>query len=427
MRVIIVDPSRLYMTTVRRFIAAALPAVEVTEYDAEQQGPPGPDFDWECYDCAILSHELGDGPSGLAWLRRHAGGRRFPLTVFVAAAADDYLAVDALKAGATEYLRRADVCSDRLLAVLRAAAARPPAADGTQRLGDPLGELTVDARTLHPLHDTTGHRFLRLIGQGGFSRVYLAERLGDQVPVVLKVIDTQQIREPAIVKRFVREAEIMAGIDDPHVVKVYDRGFTPEYGYIAMEFFRQGDLKRRIEQGATLDDSCCYLRDLACGLRAIHTRGVVHRDIKPGNIMFRDDDSLALADFGISRRASDSDDLTLNSGILGTPSYISPEQACGRRADERSDLYSAGVVFYELLTGRKPYRAETADGVVYQHLHAPVPRLPERLVFLQPILDLLLAKDPDDRFESADELLQTLEAWLPAPFLATPVHHLPAA
>jgi len=413
MRVIIVDVSRTYMEALRQFVAAALPAVEITEYDAEQQGLPVADFCWHWYDVAIVSQELGDGPCGLDWLRRFAGTPGFPASVLVAAAGDEYLAVAALKAGALDYFRRADILGERLLAAIREVGA---GAEGTQRMTALPRQLPASGGSLHPLHDTTGHRFVRLIGQGGFSRVYLAERIGDSAPVVLKVIDTQQIREPAVVKRFVREAEIMAGIDDPHVVKVYDQGFTSDYGYISMEFFRQGDLKRRIERGATVADSFGYLRNLAYGLHAIHERGVVHRDIKPGNIMFRDDDSLVLADFGISRRLGDTDDLTVNCGVFGTPSYISPEQAAGRPVDARSDLYSAGAVFFELLTGQKPYRANSADAVIYQHLHAPIPCLPAALAPVQPIVDLLLAKDPDDRFSSADELLQTLDAWLTPQF-----------
>jgi len=158
------------------------------------------------------------------------------------------------------------------------------------------------------------------------------------------------------------------------------------------------------------------MRSLAKGLSAIHARGVVHRDLKPSNIMFRADDTLALADFGISKRMSDTLDLTAQFGAVGTPNYISPEQALGRPLDPRSDLYSAGVIFFELLTGRKPFQADSVEGLIYQHVHAPTPRLPRPLAPVQPLVDMLLAKHPDDRLASADELLCSLDEWVPPAF-----------
>ncbi|MGD9603960.1 MAG: serine/threonine-protein kinase [Gammaproteobacteria bacterium] len=406
MRLIIVDTSRTFMAALRQHVAAAFPASEITEYDAEQQGPPAADFDWCHYDFAVLGHDLGNGVRGLDWLRTHGRTPGLPPLAFIAEGGDEYLAAAAIKAGALEYFRRADTIGDRLVETLRALPARS-AGDATHVLHAAPGDAPV------ALLDATGHRFVRLIGQGGFSRVYLAERRDDATPLVMKVIDTQRVADPAIVRRFVREAEIMADIDDPHVVRVFDQGFTETYGYISMEFFRRGDLKRRLEHGVSPARSVELLRGIACALRAIHRRGVIHRDVKPANLMFRDDDSLVLADFGISCRLAESSELTRHTGAVGTPSYISPEQACGRAVDGRSDLYSAGVVFFELLTGHKPYRADTAEGVVYQHLHAPVPRLPADRAALQPLVDLLLAKDPKARFASADDLLEGLAGWVP--------------
>ncbi len=415
MKLIIIDTSKTYMAAVRHYLAAALPEIEVTEYDAEQQGPPAGDFHWRLYDFALLSQELGDGASGLEWLRRYHATPGFPPTILSAACGDEYLAVAAVKAGAQDYLRREDVLSERVIAALRATSVSPP--EVTENLdGFVLQALDFPATLGLPSAGCSGHRFVRLIGQGGFSRVYLAERAVDGAPIVLKIIDTQQVREPVAVQRFVREAEIIAGIDNPYVVKVYDQGFTADYGYISMEFFQHGDLKQRLEQGFPSSTAIQHMRGIAKGLQAIHAKQVIHRDLKPGNIMFRADDSLALADFGISKRLNDTCDLTAISGVVGTPSYISPEQALGAPVDPRSDLYSAGVIFFELLTGRKPFRSDSAAGLVYQHLHTPAPRLPSALAPVQPIIDLLLAKDPADRFSSAEELLESLDCWLPTNF-----------
>ena len=415
MKIILVDTSKTFLSEVRQSLAARLPSVEITEYDAEQQGTPAADFRWDLYDFALISEELGEGRSGLAWISRLVSQPGFPPVVLVSGSGDEYLAIEAIRAGARDYLRREDVPGPRLEDIVRAVA--------LGREGHTHG---LDAQVKAALEDHThadlpaasghGHRFVRLIGQGGFSRVYLAEREQDREQLVLKIIDTDQISDPLVVQRFIREAEVIAGLNDPHVVRVFDQGFTPDYGYISMEFFQQGDLKRRIERGVEPAQAVAWMRGIARGLSAIHARGVIHRDLKPGNIMFRADGSLALADFGIAKRLNETRDLTATSGVLGTPSYLSPEQAMGTHIDCRADLYSAGVIFFELLTGRKPYKADSAAGLVYQHLHASIPRMPEALAPLQPVIDLLLAKDPAGRFSSAHEFLATLDEWLPEGF-----------
>ena len=416
MKLIIIDTSREWMAAVRRTLARALPDIEVTEYDADQQGPPASDFRWNLYDAALISHELGDLPRGLTWFDRYRGLPGFPPTVLVAAGGDAYLAVAAMKAGAADYLRREDALSERLPAVLGAIARASARSESTLRIAGDARRAPEDSLLIRRrLPDDTAHRFVRLIGQGGFSRVYLAERELDGLPVVLKIIDTRQVLDPAMLRRFIREAEIMASIVDPFVVKVFGQGLTANYGYISMEFFPGGDLKQRIERGLTVPEAIDCMRGIARGLEAIHQRSVIHRDLKPGNIMFRADHSLALADFGISRRVNESLDLTTATGTLGTPGYISPEQALGTPVDHRTDLYSAGIIFYELLTGRKPFRAESPAGLVYQHIHSTPPPLPAPIAHAQPIVDMLLAKDPDARFGSAEELLQSLDEWLPGP------------
>lgn len=175
-----------------------------------------------------------------------------------------------------------------------------------------------------------------------------------------------------------------------------------------MEFFTRGDLKQRIEHGITAPDATNYLLHIAAGLQAIHDAGVIHRDIKPGNIMFRADDSLVLADFGISRRLDDTNPLTRQGTVLGTPNYLSPEQASGQPVDHRADLYCAGAIYFEMLTGEKPFKAATPAALLYQHVHAPVPRLPAALARFQTVIDGLLAKKPDARYSSAAALIAAL-------------------
>jgi len=207
----------------------------------------------------------------------------------------------------------------------------------------------------------------------------------------------------------VLEAELIAELDSPFVVKIYEHGLTEDYGFIAMEFFSRGDLKQRMELNIPPELAATYMIHITYGLKAIHKAGVIHRDLKPANIMFRGDDSLALADFGISKKMNSGANLTTLGQIMGTPHYMSPEQGEGLGVDIRTDLYSAGVMLYELLAKQKPYTAPSPAALIYKHVNEDIPRLPEELNRFQDIVDKLMAKKPDDRYSSASELIQALE------------------
>ena len=423
LRLMIVDDSREDMANLRRLLASVLPEVEISEYDPEQKGRPGSDFEWHLYDAILLDYDLGGAETGLDWLRCFGRATGFPPTVLMAAAGDEYIAARAIKLGATDYIRKADIDGERLGAMVCDAVRDARASahfDATVREDRVASHHAILARLHLPIATdsndvppgTVGYRFVRLIGQGASSRVYLAERTTDATTLVLKVIDIRGVQDNQLIERFMREAEIVSTIRSPYVVHFYDYGLTQTYGYIAMEFFTRGDLKQRIEQGVASADALNYLRHIALGLHAIHAQGIVHRDLKPGNIMFRADDGLAIADFGISRRLNQTSDLTNLGSVLGTPNYLSPEQALGQTADHRADLYSAGVILYEMLTGRKPFRADNASALVYQHVYADLPQLPASLRCYQPLLARLLAKDCEDRLPSAAALVDALDLLL---------------
>ena len=417
MKLIIIDDSKEYMTLVRRMLAKAIPDIEVTEYDPEQQGRPSPDFDWSIYDALLIDYQLGDNEDGISWIESYKNNPGFPPSILMTATGDEYVAVKAIKTGALDYINKSDIDQERIVRLIQGAfaARREQQAAEETTFGEKLRSDESIFRSVKLPNDRTpdgeriGYRFVRLIGQGASSRVYLAERLTDRSTLVLKIMDVASIKEPQALQRFVQEAELVSEVNSPYVVRFLEHGFTKEYGYIAMEFFTRGDLKQRIEHGVSLGDALNYIRHIAYGLSAIHHQGIIHRDLKPGNIMFRSDDSLALADFGISRRLNETSELTRLGSVLGTPNYISPEQALGKVVDHRSDLYSAGVVFFEMLTGRKPFKAETAPALVYQHVHADIPQLPGKLQRYQPIIEMLLAKNAAERFSSADEFVEYLD------------------
>jgi tRNA A-37 threonylcarbamoyl transferase component Bud32/CheY-like chemotaxis protein len=416
MKLIIVDDSKEYMMLIRRMLATVIPDIEVTEYDPDQQGRPTDEFDWGIYDVLLIDYQLGVRENGLEWIEHFRRAPGFPPVILMTSTGDEYVAASAIKLGASDFIKKTDINAERLAELVRAAAAERAATvsgDDTtvsSKLDDDafvFKEVKL-AKNRTPDGQRIGYRFVRLIGQGASSRVYLAERISDRMTLVLKIIDVASIKEPQALQRFVQEAELVAELDSPYIVHFLEHGFTKDYGYIAMEFFTRGDLKQRIEHGVSLTDAINYICHIGYGLSAIHAAGIVHRDLKPGNIMFRSDDSLAVADFGISKRMDDTGEITKLGSVLGTPNYISPEQALGRPVDHRSDLYSAGVILFEMLTGKKPFKAETAPALVYQHVHADIPQLPNAVHNYQPIVEMLLAKDPNDRFSSADEFVAGL-------------------
>ncbi|MHB1123343.1 MAG: protein kinase domain-containing protein [Ramlibacter sp.] len=254
-----------------------------------------------------------------------------------------------------------------------------------------------------------GYRILRQIGAGGMANVFLAQAQEDGPPQVLKIMPLDSFSGEDGLQRFIQEYALLAQVDNPHVARIHRQDFSAGHAYIAMEYFPGGDLRARIAKGITPQEAIGYIRQTAAGLAAIHAQGIVHRDLKPDNLMLRQDGTLALADFGVAKQVSM---LIMNTGhgdIVGTPSYLSPEQARGERVDARCDLYSLGVLAYELLTGRRPYQAETAQAMLDLHINALVPQLPSLHKPFQAVLNRLMAKDREQRYPSAQALLDDLE------------------
>jgi serine/threonine protein kinase len=255
-----------------------------------------------------------------------------------------------------------------------------------------------------------GHRCIRQVGSGGMCTIYLAESERAGGLVVLKVFNQVPDVSERMVSfdRFLQEYEIIAGLKHKNIVRIYDLGIADDHAYIAMEHFPAGDLRQRMKATLSPPTALKFLEQIASALEAIHAVGVLHRDLKPANVMLRTDDSLCLIDFGLAK-ADDLDvSLTGTREIFGTPYYMSPEQGHAELIDARSDLYSLGVMFFEMLTGSKPYTGATAMEVIYKHKRADLPPIEPRFASYEGTLRRLLAKSPDDRFQSARELLDTI-------------------
>ncbi|MEM7467674.1 MAG: serine/threonine-protein kinase [Pseudomonadota bacterium] len=254
-----------------------------------------------------------------------------------------------------------------------------------------------------------GYEITRCIGQGGMATAYLARQTSLDRMVVLKVLDPGQKDVPNLVERFINEGRLVAALNHPHVITIHDISTAGTDVYIAMEYVEGGDLKERLaNQSFAPTEAIEILRKVASGLHAAHQKGIIHRDVKPANVLFRADGTPLLTDFGIAKDITSEGDLTATGMFVGSPNYMSPEQAEAESVDERTDLYSLGVIFYEMLTGRKPFISESVVEVLMMHRKAKVPKLPDGLEIFQEFIDLTLAKDRKDRFADAGVLADYL-------------------
>jgi serine/threonine-protein kinase PpkA len=255
------------------------------------------------------------------------------------------------------------------------------------------------------LPEIPGYRILRQISEGKRSKLYLAEQESLSRQVALKVLSDEFYRDPSFKKRFIDEGKSAAQLNHPNILAVFDIGSVAGFPYIATEYLPGGTLRDRLKEPLGPEAALRVAREIAGALEFSHRHGIAHRDIKPINIMFRIDGSAVLADPGVVSAAEQNSKLS-----IGSPHYMSPEQVQALPVDLRSDFYTLGVVFYEMLMGHCPYDHEDPFQVAAKHLSDPVPRLPERLARFQPLLDRLLAKEADDRPADALALIAALDA-----------------
>ena len=378
-------------------------------------------------DAAIVEHSLGKDPD----LDQHFAGVGFDAVIIVGAPPATDAAIDFASAQAAK-LEFAPII---LLLLEDAPQFPPPEVAGVQRLygrkidRDRLLKMIVTASNDHrkalallranPDYENRyrfgtvvirGHRCIRQVGSGGMCKIYLAESERAGTLVVLKVFSQVPDVSERFVSfdRFLQEYEIVAGLNHKNIVRIYDLGVADDHAYIAMEHFPAGDLRERMKAPLTPATALGFLRQIASALEAIHSVGVLHRDLKPANVMLRADGTVSLIDFGLAKANENDISLTGTREIFGTPYYMSPEQGHAEIIDARSDLYSLGVVFYEMLIGRKPYNGATAMEVIYKHKRAELPEIAPEFAPYEGVLRRLLAKSPDNRYQSAGELLTAI-------------------
>jgi DNA-binding NarL/FixJ family response regulator len=267
----------------------------------------------------------------------------------------------------------------------------------------------ASSRGLEDGPDIPGYRLVRVVGEGGTATTYLALDERTQRHVVIKFMNyMDSLGSLDNARVFQREYDVIAGMNDRRVVKVYDSGVRDDGAYLVVEYFPGGDLGRRMRRPITTRDALGYARQIAQALRLIHSHTIFHRDLKPGNVMLREDGSVALIDFGLAKLPV-GQTLAVSGRVLGTPSYLSPEQATGAPVNARSDIYSLGCVLFEMLSGERPYNADSAIRMIDKHVRAPIPTLPDEIAQLQPLIERTMAKKPQDRFQSAEAVIEAID------------------
>ena len=456
-RMIVADDDLRYGQWLRHHLDVLCPQASVSMLNLAEFERWCANFSGRDCDLLLLAAAFGSSPEdpeaqGLTLLRRLRDQPATPAVIALADSGNELTAVRALQLGAVDYLPKRLLTPERLSTAVRVAMRRverrvarrlaslanvsrdalrnrtdagdaaadapataapevaPAAADGAAAL-PPSG--VAELLTAANPEVIPGYTLRLKIGESEKAVVYLASSAHRGHNVALKVSKT--LRDEAAGRQFLeREYTAIMAVRSPLVVEIYDYGVHAGYEYLAMEYLPRGDLKARIQRGVSEQEALHYVMQIASALQVVHEAGLVHRDLKPPNVMLRENDAVALIDFGLARSLDGNTVSTQTGVLLGSPYYMSPEQALGEGLDARSDFYSLGVICYEMLTGQKPYVGGTAMEVLQQHVSAPLPVLPPELSRYEPFTRRLLAKARGERFVNAAEIIAAATALLPA-------------
>jgi eukaryotic-like serine/threonine-protein kinase len=332
-----------------------------------------------------------------------------PEIIFMSSTDDRALFKRAMNVGACDFLVKPFTATELAEAVTSRIADRSNRTGALMSVARATTLANANAVLAVPGYDT-----IRVLGEGASSKVLLAthKHSAQQHAIKLLKLPEQLSLQREAINRFLPEYAMLVKLKHPNVARVYEHGLVENYLFIGMEYLPGGDLRLDIEAGMNPKRAQTYAMQIAGALSAIHSAGIVHRDLKPANILMRATGEAVLADFGIAKQIGSGMALTQENIALGTPYYMSPEQATASAIDHRSDLYTLGVLLFEMLTGRPPYMAPNSVEVMAMHVNAPVPVLPSKHAAFQPVSEKLLAKNPAQRFASALDAQKAIGAAL---------------
>jgi serine/threonine protein kinase len=426
-RILIMRHASGLVNRARRLAILHWPTAKLEVHDLAAYGKPPVDFRWDRYAHMLIDDEYLR-KEGLLWISELRSKPNFPKIVRVPSETTRHKPPEQIDVRAPPMPPRRETRNATLPAAdikpIRQdfkASSKPSIPDDPNAAARVEAKRLADARAVLESAGIQGFTPVKPLGSGATANVCLCERISDKQQVVLKVLKSEGSGDSDLLSRFVQEYFATSSIDSPYVAKVFEHGFTDSHAYIVMEYFPAGDLRARIaRERPGIEESLIIVGSILSALVSVHAAGIIHRDLKPANVMFRDDGTIALVDFGSARRDADPVAKTLAGVVIGTPYYLSPEQALGGGADERSDLYSVGVMLYELFTGQRMYAAASLVGLFEMHKTAPIPHLPANMARHQRFFEKLVSKKPEERFRNAAEAFTALmdysmsEAEMPA-------------
>jgi serine/threonine protein kinase len=414
-RVLILRHASGLVNRARRVAIERWPNARLEVHDLAAYGKPPSDFRWDRYAHMLIDDEYLRR-EGLLWLSELRSRPNFPKIVRVPSDTARHKPPAEIEVKAPPLPPRREpkpsasspAAEIRPIRQDRRSTTRPEVVESPSMIQRAEAKRLADAESVLKAAGIQGFTPVKPLGSGATANVCLCERANKQ-QVVLKILKSEGSGDSDLLSRFVQEYFAASSIDSPYVAKVFEHGFSESHAYIVMEYFPAGDLRARIARDRPdVEEAFIIIGSILSALTSVHAAGIIHRDLKPANVMFRDDGTIALVDFGSARRDADPVAKTLAGVVIGTPYYLSPEQALGGTADERSDLYSVGVMLYELLTGQRMYAAGSLVALFEMHKTAPIPKLPESLARHQRFLERLVAKKPEERYRSAAEALAAL-------------------
>jgi CheY-like chemotaxis protein len=409
-KALVIDPSGELRDFLRFCAGRFWPNLEIVSY-LWARGCPSETYEWAGFDLVVLEHRLHNPhDKGIEWLRAMRRNPAVPAIVLIVGELTESLRTEAERAGAAAVLNKNDLSPRRFAECLDRVLRGSHPDSGSTPEEAPSGSWPTASADVAALQ-VPGFRIVRPIATMNRGWLSLATDESNERTVALKIVRMTGDADPGILRRFKHEYGILSALEDANVVRVLKRGFVENCAFIAMEYCAGGDLNERVRRGISPEDAVGYLVQIMRGLKAVHARSILHRDLKPTNLLFREHGTLVLTDFGIERDLCDNPRLTSTRSLVGDLNYVSPESIRHGTVDLRSDLYSAGIVFYLMLTGTVPFKSTTVTAMLEAHLNAPIPRLPRSAAALQPLIDGLLAKNPNDRFQSAADVLDGIE-WL---------------
>ena len=397
-----------YRRLLTTLIKVALPGAVIEEVDpfSQTMRDSGVGFGVKC-DVIVLGG-IGTESEAMSALKRLRERDNCPPIILLTSHELEPEAGKLRAAGAAVVLLKDALSQNTLAAAIRQLSDKSPLRDDL-KCARQYGQFPFVVDNERVVLAIDGFRLLATMSANAMAQVMFAESITDKARVVIKIPLSTPYHDATVVKRFCDRYQYFAGLEGRSVVRYLDAGITGSWPYVVLEYLSTGDLRRRMADGLPTEAALRITQQIAQALVDVHAGGFAHMDLKPENIFFRRDGSLVIIDFNISTRIGGVTKNRISGKVMGSPFYMSPEQGRGVPVDGRSDLYSAGVILFEMLTGERPFSGENSAQVIFNHLHEEIPLLPKRIRHLQAIVDRLLAKEPEERFSSATELAEVLE------------------